>query len=320
MRRIYITLSKAFPQKTRRETKDMLRYAGMDVDAEVWLGESLALGFIVALVVFLVGRLGNQLFFAGLSIIAFVIYLVAAAYIPFFIAEKRAQTVEESLPSALQLMSSNIRAGMTPFQAMKISAREEFGLLKDEIDTATTKALGSESFSDALKNICTRVKLPALERSIKLFVRSIESGGHLARTLEESGRDISDNIMLRKELLANTRTYTVLILATVIIGAPVLFNISIHFTERLNTMRSSFNSETVTNMGMGLLVNETFTPDFLVSMSTVTILVTALIASLLVGVIVNGEEKYGLKYAFVIVPASIVVFYLIRLAVVRLLS
>lgn len=320
MRRIYITLSKVFPEKTVAETRTMLRYAGINVEAGVWLGESLALALVVFAAVVMVGHFGNQLLFVGLAFLASMIYLIGAVYIPFFIAEKRAQTVEESLPSALQLMSSNIRAGMTPFQAMKISARDEFGLLKDEIDTATTKALGTESFSDALRDICSRINLPALERSIKLFVRAIESGGHLARTLEDSGRDISDNIMLRKELLSNTRTYTVLILVTVIVGAPVLFNISIHFTERLNAMRSSFNTQTVSDMGMGLLVNETFSPDFLISMSTVTILITSLIASLLIGVIVNGEEKYGLKYAFVIVPASIIVFYLLRILVENLLN
>jgi len=30
------------------------------------------------------------------------------------------------------------------------------------------------------------------------------------------------------------------------------------------------------------------------------------------GVIVEGKEKYGLKYAFFLVPLSLVVFYLMR--------
>ncbi|MFH1055376.1 MAG: type II secretion system F family protein [Candidatus Altiarchaeota archaeon] len=320
MRRVFISLSRLFPRKTVESMREMIKYSGLKVDAEVWLGQSLFFAIVVAAVMFSLGRYGNQLIFTTLSALAFLIYLIGANSIPFFIAEKRAETVEECLPSALQLMSSNIRAGMTPFQAMKLSARDEFGLLKDEIDRATTRALGTESFSEALRDISRSIKLPALERSIKLFVRAIESGGHLARILEDTARDISDNIMLRKELLSSTRTYTVLILVTIMVGAPVLFNISIHFTERLNAMKSAFDTQKAEEMGLGLMVSESFSPEFLVNVSVVTITVTSFIASMLIGVIVKGEEKYGLKYAFMMVPLTLTIFYVVRYGVQHLLS
>jgi archaeal flagellar protein FlaJ len=319
MRRVYISASKIFPKKTIDETGRMLNFAGLNVEPEVWLGQALIIALIVLLKVNILGFFGNQTLFFILSILAFIIYLMGAAQIPFFIAEKRAETVEEVLPSALQLMSSNIRAGMTPFQSMKIAARNEFGLLKDEIDKATNKALGTESFSQALREISNDIKLPALERSIKLVVRSIEGGGHLARTLEEASRDISDNIMLRRELLSSTRTYTVLILITVLLGAPLLFNISIYFTQRLDMMKGSFDTESIGRMGVGMIISDSFSQEFLVNISTVTIAFTAFIASLLIGVIVKGSEKYGLKYALFIVPLSLTIFYIIRNAIQSLL-
>jgi pilus assembly protein TadC len=315
MRRLYITLSKLYPRKAVEYMRRMLKYAGIGIEAEVWLGESLLLALVVAAVMLFLARYGDPMLFTILAAAAFVIYLVGAYSIPYFIAEKRAETVEECLPSALQLMSSNIRAGMTPFQSMKFSARDEFGLLKDEIDRATTRALGTGSFSDALRDISRNIELPVLERSIKLFARSIESGGHLAKILEETARDINDNIILRRELLSSTRTYTILILLTVMLGAPVLLNISIHFTERLNTMRSSFSTEAAGEFGLGLVIGESFSTEFLMNVSTVIIVFTSFIASLLIGVIVGGREKYGLKYAFIIVPVTLTLFYLIRHAV-----
>jgi len=313
LRRLFITLSKLYPKKNVESTRQMLEYANLDVEAEVWLGESIFMAVIVALVVLYLGNYGDQLLFSVLAVVCFLVYLAGAYSIPFFVAEQRSETVEEVLPSALQLMSSNVRAGMTPFQAMKISARKEFGPLKDELDKATTKALGTESFSDALKGMSERIKLPALERSVKLFIRSIESGGQLARILEETARDISDNIMLRKELVSSTKTYTLLILATILLGAPVLLNISIHFTERLGEMRSSFNTASVESMGLGsLLGGEAFTPEFLINVSAVIVVVTSFIAGLLIGVINKGEEKYGLKYSFILVPVTLVIFYSVR--------
>jgi len=195
---------------------------------------------------------------------------------------------------------------------MKISAREEFGVLKEELDKATTKALGTESFSSALMEINQNIRLPVLERSIKLFIRSIESGGYLAKILEETARDINENLMLRRQLISSTRTYTILILLTIVVGMPVLMNVSIHFTERMNELKSNFNISDVNNMGIGLFMAETFSIEFLMNVSTLIIVGTSFIASLLIGVINKGKEKYGLKYAIIIVPITLIVFYAIR--------
>ncbi len=315
MRRIYISLSKIFPQAYVEEMRQTLKYADINITAEVWLGESLALGTIIALTIFYLGNYGDQLLFTILAALAFFVYMIGAFNIPFFIAEKRAQAVEEDLPNALQLMSSNIKAGMTPFQAMKLAARDEFEVLKKALDKATTKALGTGSFSDALKDISKDIRLPALERAVKLFIRSIESGGHLATILEETARDINDNISLRKELQSSTKTYTVLILMVIMIGTPILMNVSIHFTERLNEMKSSFTGSAAEELGMGMMVSESFSVDYLINMSTITIAVTSTIASMLIGVINSGKEKYGIRYAFVIVPMSLTIFYIVRHAV-----
>ncbi|MFC2163273.1 type II secretion system F family protein [Candidatus Altiarchaeota archaeon] len=312
MKRIYIFLSRLYPANARADMGRKLMHAGLDTEPEVWLGKSLLFGMLVAIVTLLIGTFGNQALFIVLAVVMFLSYVVGAYSIPFFMAEKRAESVEEALPSVLQLMASNVRAGMTPYQAMKVSARDEFGLLKDEIDTATTKALGSESFAQALMGMNDHIGLPVLERAIKLFIRSVESGGYLAKILEETARDINENIMMRKQLISSTRTYTILIILTIMIGMPVLMNISIHFTERVEKMKSAFDPGDLEELGFGMFMEEAFSVDFLVNMSLVIIIVSAFIASLLIGVIVKGKEKYGLKYAIMLVPASLIVFYTVR--------
>ena len=103
----------------------------------------------------------------SLVLVHFLIYLLI-----YFKVADRTKRVEDSLPDALHLIAANLRAGMTPFQAMKVSARKEFGPLKEEIEYATTKALGTESFSKALLNMNNRIKSSILERSMKLFTTS----------------------------------------------------------------------------------------------------------------------------------------------------
>ncbi|MBU0761532.1 MAG: type II secretion system F family protein [Candidatus Altiarchaeota archaeon] len=315
MKRIFRSFSKVFPKSFLEDTHEMLRFADFELDAEIWLGEIVTVALCISAVMVWLSTYSSSSFFILSAVIVPIIYLVGAYSIPFFIAEDRAEKVEKILPNALQLMSSNILAGMTPFQAMKLASRDEFGALKNELDRVTAKSLGTESFSTSVKEIAKHIRLPALERSLKLFVRSIESGGHLSKVLDETAKDINDSLMLKQEMISNVRSYAVLIVLTVMIGAPLLFNVSILFTERLNTLKQGFSTSSAEDFGMDLLVSESFDPNFLIGISAVIVAVTSTIASLLIGVIVSGKEKYGIRYAFVMVPTSLIIFYGVRIIV-----
>ncbi|ODS37502.1 MAG: hypothetical protein A7315_03960 [Candidatus Altiarchaeales archaeon WOR_SM1_79] len=285
----------------------------MDVEPDVWLGMSLILGIFVFFTVLSLSNFGYSILFYVLAFIAFIVYLAGAYLLPYFIAMNRSDVVEKILPSALQLMASNIRAGMTPFQAMKFAARDEFGILREELNRATTKALGTASFPDALSEMTKRINLPSLKRSIRLLSGCIESGGQLANVLDESARDIMEIRALKKELSTSTRTYNLLILFVIIFCTPILLTISIHFVERLTTLKSSFDVSDVEGIEMGILTSTGgFTPQFLVNMATLIIIITAFLSGMLIGVIQKGEEGYGFKYSVALVPITLVVFYLMR--------
>ncbi|MFC2154377.1 type II secretion system F family protein [Candidatus Altiarchaeota archaeon] len=299
-----------------------LNFAGIDVGAEVWLGQSLVIGLLILLCFLSFSYIAEPaLIFLILGIIGFSVFLIVSLSIPYFISKGRANAVEKVLPSALQLMASNIRAGMSPFQALKFSARDEFGVLKDELDRATTKALGTGSFTDALMEASKRIDLLPLERSIKIFSKSIESGTHLASVLEDSARDITEKMYLRKELLSSTRTYTLLIILSIIFGMPLLLNVSINFTETMNEMKGSFDTTEIEGMDMGMLTGGgAFTADFLVGVSVVIIIGSTFISGLFIGVITEGSERYGLKYSFILTPVTLILFYILRFVVVYFLG
>lgn len=311
--RVFITASKAFPKRYKLEVEKNLVYAGMKMPVEIWLGQSLFIGLFVFAVILMLADFGNPVLFYSLAIISFVVYQIGSYSIPYFQAVNRANAVDAMLPDMLRLMATDIRAGMTPFQAIKVSARDEFGILKDELDNATAKSLGTGSFSDAMLATTKKVNSYALNRAVKLFVRSIEGGGQLANVLDETARDISENLSLKKELLSATRTYTMLILASVLVGTPLLLTISIHFTEQVNEMRETLNLSDVENFDLGMLLDTGFDPQVLEYISAFTVAVTTFIACLLIGVIIEGKEKYGIKYAFFLVPFSLMLFFTLRI-------
>lgn len=318
--RIYIDFSKVLPKKYTDNFRKLLIYAGMKHSAEVWLGTTIFIGFLFALVVFLIPKaLYGQFrieYIAG-AIFVFAFVQIIGYLVVYFKAEERTRLVEDALPDAFQIIAANLRSGMTPYKALKLTARKEFGPLQEEIKYATTRALGTESFSDTLLRMSERIRSDMLDRALKLFTTAMRSGGHLAPLLEELAGDIAETKALKNELRTNTKTYTAFIMFTVIIGTPLLLAISINFVNMVADMQAKTGTTTA-GFGMGFLAGEVaITGDFLTKMSMVMLVMTALLASMLMGVINEGKPKYGLKYAPTIVIGCIIVFFIANYVVGR---
>ncbi len=316
MKRLYMSLGKAYPQGYRGSVAKLLRYSASETPALAWLGKVLLanLIFIIIAIVALrfIGMLpGNMIVILATLGIGSAIVQTTGYMLPYYAGGRRAKAIEAVLPSFYQLMASYLRSGMTPFQALKSASKKEFGLLKAEIDAATSRALGTQSFTDALLAITDRVKSDSLKRSTELMVRGMDSGGSLASLLEESAANLVESRSMRREIIAASRTYTLMIIFAVVVGAPLLLSISTTFNERLIDLTADIGEGVANIKGLesGILMgNIAINPEHLLMISAITIAVTAFISSLLVGIITEGSERYGLKYAVIFVPLSLFLF------------
>ena len=140
------------PSKYKQSLIKQLRYAGFKENIiERFIGftffYSLFLGAIIAFDLFMIGW-GFTGILIGLGIGGLI--LGATQVLIMLIADSRAAEVEKVLPDALQLMSANIRAGMTVDRAIWLSARPEFGIFEDEIKRVGAKTMGGKPIKTAL--------------------------------------------------------------------------------------------------------------------------------------------------------------------------
>jgi archaeal flagellar protein FlaJ len=227
----------------------------------------------------------------------------------YFKAEDRTKKVEDTLPDAFQMIAANLRAGMTPFKALKSISKGKSGPLEEEIEYVTSKALGTESFGENLLRISERIRSDTLDKSMKLFTTSMRSGGRLATLLEELAVDISETQSLKNELKTSTKTYTAFILFTILIGTPLLLAISVNFVKMMANMQSMSIAST-TDFGLGNLMGAvTITPGFLTQIAVGLLVMTSVLASMLMGTINEGKPKSGLRMAPVIMAGCIIVFF-----------
>lgn len=220
----------------------------------------------------------------------------------------RTEKIEKHIPDFLQLIAANVRSGMTPYQALKFSTREEFGPLKDEIDYATTLSMGEVGLTESLLRIKDRVRSEMMDRVVELLVSSIRSGGKLSQTMMGLANDISSTNQLKKSLESETRSYSMFILLLVVGGTPLLLAISMNFLSLMTTMSAEVGTAEIS-----LFSGEvSLAPAFLEKISLAVIAVGTLSTSVLTGVIKSGRIRDGVLYYPILLSISIGLFFLFR--------
>ncbi|MEM3400287.1 MAG: type II secretion system F family protein [Candidatus Micrarchaeia archaeon] len=290
----------------------MLNYAGKRESAEEWVGKTLLLAIAGFIVSYVIARLYNlETPYALLC--GFLVYL-CLIFVRYAILhseiEDRKKRVESILPDLLRLVASNIDAGASPVLALRMSARPEFSPLDEEIRYATTKSLGTSSLHEALLEISKRINSEVLERAVSLFATSLKSGGSISRLLVSLAEEIEESQRLKRELIAGTSMYMIFILFAIIAAMPFLLAVSIKFIGIVSSLQSGMSTEMAARIG--LAPGKVLSTDFVYAMSLITLAITSLMASMLLGVVHDGKKMNGIKFFPLILAASLLLFHLIK--------
>jgi pilus assembly protein TadC len=306
------------PMRYKNFLKKQMIYAGIREEIiDRFIGFSffftIFLGFVAAFDFWLIGweLIGILL---GFGVGLFLLIVIQISII--LIADARAAEIEKVLPDALQLMSANVRAGMTVDRAIWLAARPEFGVLEEELKRAGTKTIGGKPIKVALLEMAARIKSDLLEKTFRLVIEGIESGGELAHLLEETAGNVRTVQSLRKEIKSSVTTYSIFIFFAAVLGAPALYAISLFFVEIMTKLWSpkvlGGVQATGSTMGGGLLSKAgapTISIDQLFWFIILAITLTTFFGSLIIGLIQSGKEKNGIRFIPVLTCGALIVFF-----------
>lgn len=320
--RLYEVLYRMTPKGYRSWFKNMLNCADFKILPENYVGFIIIYGILLFLAIFTTSIIVHIGVFISI-LIGFFASAVFEAFmhaVPVVIADNRAKFTDEILPDALNLISSNIRSGLTPDQAFLLSARPEFGPLQVQIRKSAKLTLSGEPIEDAIQTIPENIYSRTLKRTIDLLVEGITKGGSLANLLDGLANDIRQTRILRKEIEAFVMMYAIFIFFAAGIGAPLLYGIS------------SYLVETMQKLGSAVPVQQTFTgsskfmtfqaininQDFMRIYMLASLCVTSVFGGLLMGLIQEGSEKAGLKNIPILLILSISIYFLSRFIVISI--
>lgn len=268
-------------------------------------------GIIISIVYFIIKR----------SIIPSILIIIITpilSFLYFYMNDKlkkaaRIKKMEAVFPDFLQLMSSNLRAGITIDRSMLLSVKEEFDPLDKEIQQTGRDIATGKEIERALLDMSKRIKSDKIHKTILLLLSGIRSGGNLATLLEETSVNMRERNFIEKKASSNVLMYAIFIFVAVAVGGPLLFGLSSLLVGTLGNMLSGMpaGGAEATNLPFtmsGVTISQNFVKYF----ALVFIIVTDILASLTLGLVNKGEEREGLRYLPALLIISLSVFFGVR--------
>ncbi|MFA6048429.1 MAG: type II secretion system F family protein [Candidatus Micrarchaeia archaeon] len=321
----YLKVSSIYPRSTLASVRKLLLQSGVQ-----GISPRFYLGFATIATI----SLGAAVFAAGVFIsgdplmrLAIPIGAMAASAAAFYLwlsmaAASRAKKIETVLPDGLQLISANMRAGMTLENAIWSSAVPEFGPLRDEIRKVSADTFGGKPIDEALAAMGTRVRSRIVERTIRLVAEGIRLGGEMAPLLDEVSADIKSTQTLQKEIATSTTMYAMFILFAAVFAAPALFSISTFYSEMnegLVAKQTAGLSGRQMPTGGGVPAFGFSSPDAqsadritakdIRDFSIAALVITTFFAGLLLGQIQAGHWTEGIKYSPIFVGVALAIYF-----------
>jgi hypothetical protein len=296
----------------------VLVYGGVNLTAEEVIGMTGVYSLVISIVAFLIAHaLGLSV--AG-SVLASVMSFIGAWIFPKLLLDalvyKRTQSIEGVLPDILDIIAQNIRVGMTTDRALWSAARPEFGPLASELQMAARATLTGTPLPDALIGITNRIKSERLERTIRLIIQGITSGGELPAILQTIAIDMRSEQNLIKQMRAETNAHALFIQFAILFGAPLLFAVSLQFIIVFSTLFSKLDVSQLSNMphGASVLSLQPFVIDqaFYFKYAIVTIIVLCIFGSFLVGILRTGKGISGIQNIIPMVLIAMAVFLVLN--------
>ena len=256
------------------------------------------LGFFIAFV----GWIVVELFFTTLFILLIYFYLDLKIYY-------RTKKMEEQLPDFLQVVSANLKGGMTFERALWSAVKPRFSILGSEVAKASKKVMTGYDISEALTELADKYDSLMLRRTVDLMISELESGGNVSELIDRLVDNLKETKALKDEMSAAAIAYMIFISVIVLVISPLLFALSFHLLTLIIGFISKISVATqkVSSLPFTFTKVNVKPQDFKI-FSMTSIFVIAFFSSLIVAIVEKGNMKSGLKYIPIYVFGSMAVY------------
>ncbi|MDR2623556.1 MAG: type II secretion system F family protein [Methanobrevibacter sp.] len=286
-------IEEKIPKKYLLKFHNYLEQNGIIADPPTTISINLIAIFILTTTIFLTSLI--------LGVDPTVYFLMAIISPPTFLilyltlkAEKRREEIEKSAPDFLRQLSSMLRTGMSFEGALVEFTNYGSTPLHTEIKRAILEVKMGEDFNSSIMSIPQRLNSKSLNRTFRIIIEGRKSGGGLSDIVNSVAEDLRVTNELKRERKSTVMMSVIFLIISAVIATP--------FTLGMIGVYSSF----LASLGREVELVKTA-----IFAAEAYIIIHSTLVGFIIGLILYGDFKKGIKYSIPLVILSYAIFYLI---------
>ena len=228
----------------------------------------------------------------------FLVFAVLISIAPYAIdvtlQKRKTRKKEEIYTEFLFKLSELMRGGLDPIKSVKELSKTDLGILTPHVRIAATSMTYGKSFEEAMKAMANSLHSEMIARYTALVVQASYSGGSVADLILKASEDMRNIIAIEREKEGNLSQYVMIFYFAQGIIVFVIYTLSTSLLPFVEQLGSS-NILGKTNQLVGLDFSRGFFH---------MIMINAFFGGLIIGKISEGDARYGLKHAVVLMAAG----------------
>lgn len=201
----------------------------------------------------------------------------------------RRRKKEELYTEFLFKLSEMMRGGLDPIKSVMELSKTDLGALNADVRVAANSMKFGKSFEEAMKRMARDLGSELIIRYTDLVIQASYSGGSVADLILKSSEDMRSILAIEREKEGNLKQYVVIFYLAQGIIVFIAYTLNTSLLPFFNDMGGS-------GFGGSEIANIDFTQGFFH-----LIMLNALFGGLIIGKISEGDSRYGLKHATILV-------------------
>ena len=283
------------PAKMLKELDASLLQAGVAFSAREWITVWVIVGFLLFAVLLVMKKV----------IIAIVLFAVCLFMISFYpknrISKKRAD-IELKLPDALHQMSVTMRSGMVLEGVIQEISEGDYGSLSEEFARVTVEMKRGRPLKDAFLAFAKRTGSVDIGRAMTLIIEGVDSGGPIADVLEEVSQDMRSIKQIRKERKTATSQQASFVGMAALMAGPFVMGVVAALPAIMVSMADPGQFEDALLEEIGGVITAL----------SYYVFAQAMAGGLMLGVIMYGDMKKGMKYGIIMGSIAYIIFSVVQ--------
>jgi archaeal flagellar protein FlaJ len=228
------------------------------------------------------------------EIIVFAVLIAITPYaIDITLQKRNTRRKEELYTEFLFKLSELMRGGLDPIKSVKELSKTDLGILTPNVRIASTAMIYGRSFEESMKAMAQSLHSELITRYTTLVVQASYSGGSVADLILKASEDMRSIISIEREKEGNLSQYVMIFY----FAQGIIFFIIYTLSTSLLPFVQQLGSSTI--FGVNKIANLDFSRGFFH-----LIMINSFFGGLIIGKISEGEARFGLKHAVILMAAG----------------